>query len=110
MDLKYKQTQSNKNIFLGYVLDYCRVSLKTLDVNKTLYISIKQLTKEEHFEEYICNGIMIYICDKDIKSMVKNSNLQVAYKLLIRRVLDSLYDALENDLDKKTILNLWNNF
>lgn len=110
MDLKYKQTENNKNIFLGYVLDYCRVSLKTLDVNKTLYISIKQLTKEEHFEEYICNGIMVYICNKDIKSMIKNSNLQVAYKLLIRRVLDSLYDALENDLDKKTILNLWNNF
>ncbi|MEX6085710.1 MULTISPECIES: hypothetical protein [Staphylococcus] len=110
MELKFNQTESNKYIFLGYIFDYCRESLKTLDINKVLNISIKQLMKGDNFNEYICNGIVIYIYDEDIKPIIKHSNQKVAYKLLIRRVLDSLYDALKDDLSKETALNLWNDF
>ncbi|RIO24064.1 hypothetical protein [Staphylococcus saprophyticus] len=110
LELKLNQTESNKYIFLGYIFDYCRESLKTLDINKTLNISIKQSMKGDKFDEYICNGIVIYIYDEDIKSIIKYSNQKVAYKLLIRRVLDSIYDALNDDLSKETALNLWNDF
>ncbi|BBK26849.1 hypothetical protein SAP2_00330 [Staphylococcus arlettae] len=110
MELKFKQTESNKYIFLGYIFDYCRESLKTLDINKSLNISIKRLSIEDNFREYVCNGVVIHISDEDIKSIIKYSNPKVAYKLLIRRVLDALYDALEDDLNKETKLALWNNF
>ncbi|RIL84865.1 hypothetical protein BUY23_08095, partial [Staphylococcus cohnii] len=110
LELKFDQTENNKYIFLGYIFDYCIESLKTLDINKVLNISIKQLMKGDNFNEYICNGIVIYIYDEDIKSIIKHSNQKVAYKLLIRRVLDSLYDALKDDLSKETALNLWNDF
>lgn len=110
MYFKITQVDDNKYIFLGYVLDYFRASLETLDIDKTLNISIKQLNKGESFSEYTFNGTVIYIYDEDIESIIKSSSSKVAYKLLIRRVLDSLYDALEADLNKETKLNLWNNF
>ncbi len=110
MEFKIKQVADNNYIFLGYVLDYCRASLKTLDIDKSLTISIKQLNKGESFSEYNLNGIVIYIYDEDIESIIRCSSSKVAYKLLIRRVLDSLYDALEADLNKETKMNLWNNF
>ncbi|HCZ8631662.1 TPA: hypothetical protein O4E67_001267 [Staphylococcus aureus] len=110
MEFKIKQVADNNHIFLGYVLDYCRASLKTLDIDKSLTISIKQLNKGESFSEYTLNGVVIYIYDEDIESIIRCSSSKVAYKLLIRRVLDSLYDALEADLNKETKMNLWNNF